>query len=447
MSQSNLTLWNEPEKDIIPATLSSPSEIAGYAKQLSVRDRTQIVQNFQQGNFEIAINFVWSKAMAALKRELATLGMKFLGEMLGKPDLTDDDDVFDAVTDREAIRLAEELGIVTPTEAMRLRHGHELVTHFSQLDPSDVDDQGIQMDIAEATQTLKTCIKNILGKPKIDVATNFVEFRDALLSEALKESDNRINTLISSPYFFHKLTISILLSSIKKNIGARLEHSLANFNLIIPLLWKGLRDAEKWQVGHAYAEMHSAGRSSAVIGLKTALIKVQGFDYVPENLRSDTFVKAAEILIAAHEGVNNFYNETTPIKALCKLGTTIPAPALSMCATAILCVRLGNPYGISWAAAQVADQLLDGFTSERWRYYLNQCLPGDVRILEKLYNDKPQENWIALVKKYELQKINIGKNKEIMQLVNDSFTGNKKKIVASVDKLRKAYYGQQLKKS
>ena len=447
MIEKNLTLWNEPEKEFLPAKLSNPSEIADYARQLSARERNQIIQNFQNQHYEIAVSYVWSKAMSALKRELSTLGVKFLGEMLNKPDLTDDDDVYSAVTDREAIRLAEELGIVSPTEAMRLRHAQELITHFSQLDASAIDDQSIEMDVNEATQALKTCIKNILGKPKIEVATNFVEFRDSLISTTLKESDRRIKTLLHSPYFFHKLTVSILLSSIKKNIGARLEHSLANLNLIIPLLWSSLRDTEKWQIGHSYAEVHASGRSSIVSGLRTALLKVQGFDYVPENLRSDTFVKAAESLIAAHEGINNFHNEEAPIKVLFKLGSTIPAPAFSICTSAILSVRLGNFYGHSWSAVPVAVQLLDNFTQDRWQYYLNQCLPGDIRILEKLYNDNPLKNWIELVKKYDLHKINITKNKDISLLTSDSFQENTKKIKSHIDKLRKAYYGQQIKRT
>jgi len=95
------------------------------------------------------------------------------------------------------------------------------------------------MQPEEAVSVLKTCIRNILGKPKIDVATEFVEFRDALLSETLKSDDHRVSNLLVSPYFFHKLTVSILLANIKKNIGAKLQHALANFNLIIPELWIG----------------------------------------------------------------------------------------------------------------------------------------------------------------------------------------------------------------
>lgn len=445
MIERELTLWEQKEKAILPAKIISPTAIIEYAKQLSTRERNQIVQNFQMGNYEMVVNFIWSKAMSALKRELATLGIKFLGEMLSKPDLSDDDDVFDAVTDREAIRLAEELGIVSSTEAMRLRHTQELVAHFSQLDAMQVDREDIEMDQPEAVQSLKTCVKNILGKPKIEVATKFIEFRDALISETLRENDSRIAKLIESPYFFHKLAVSILLSNIKKNIGAKLEHALANFNLLIPSLWNYLRDTEKWQIGHTYAEIHAAGRALAVSGLKTALLKVKGFDYVPENLRSDTFIKAAENVIKAHEGMQNFYNEETPMRILHKLGSTIPRPAFSICASAILSVRLGNYYGVSWSAKPIADELLDQFTQDRWEYYLSQCLPGDIRILDKLAYDKPCSNWFEIAKKY-FKKLSI-RNKDVMLLVINSIEGNKSKVLIYRDNLMKAYYGKQLKKA
>jgi len=439
-----LTLWDSSQKEILPAGINTPAKIAEYAKQLSLRERKQIAQSFEAENYEVAINYVWNKAMAALKKELSTLGMKFLGEMLNKPDLKEDDNVFDAVTDREAIRLAAELGMVTSTEAMRLRQAHELTTHFSQLEAMESDEQNVQMQSEEAVSILKTCIRNILGKPKINVATEFVEFRDALLSETLKSDDYRVSNLLVSPYFFHKLTVSILLANIKKNIGAKLQNALANFNLIIPELWDRLRDTEKWQIGHTYSEVHAAGQSIATSGIKAALLKVKGFDYVPETLRSDTFIKAAENVIKAHEGMNNFFNEESPMKVLVKLGSTIPGPSFSICASAILSVRLGNSYGHSFSGSPLADELLDSFTPERWEYYLNQCLPGDIRILEKLTSEKPQQNWFRLVQKYEFSNLHT-KNKDVTHLITSSVSQNKAKAQTYISNLIQAYYGNKKK--
>ena len=129
-----LVRWDAPAEAAMPAEVRAVPEIVSYARQLSARERRQVVSGFEAGSFEMVTTFVWSKAMAALKRDLGALGMQLLGEMLNRPDLSDDDDVVDSITDREAVRLAEELGVVSSTEAMRLRQAHETIAHFSTLD-------------------------------------------------------------------------------------------------------------------------------------------------------------------------------------------------------------------------------------------------------------------------------------------------------------------------
>lgn len=442
MTNNKLALWQPKDVQILPANAQEPAEIVPHAQQLSNRDRNQVVVGFKAGNYEMVVNFVWIKAMASLKRELATVGMRFLGEMLGRPDLSEDVDVVDSITDREAIRLAEELGVVSSTEAMRLRQSQELVTHFSKLDPSLIDEEGIQMEELEAKSTLRVCVKNILGKPKIQVATEFVEFRGALESRTLDNNDRQIKNLHASPYFFRRLTISILLSVISEASGAKLEHSLANMNLILPLVWDGLRDTEKWQVGRTYAEVHSEGMTTAMGGLRKALLKVEGFDFVPESLRSTTFIDAAEKVIKAHEGFDNFYLEEAPMKVLKRLGTVIPTPAFPICASAILAVRLGNRYGKSYSASPIAGDMLDRFTSDRWEYYLNQCLPGDIRILDKLFHDRPRKECSRLVTKYELPGLNIN-NRDVKRLIGSAESKNHQKTEHYAKILRQQYYGKR----
>ena len=439
MSKNDVVIWQQVDTSVIPATAKTPMEITSFAQQLSKRDQHQVVAAFQSQSYEMAIGFVWLKTISALKRVLSTLGMQFVGEMLNNPEITENDDI-DVITEKDALRLAEELGIVSQTEGIRLRHVQEIITHLSQLETT-VDNEEIVMDELEALNALKVCVKNILGRPKVDVATKFVEFRAALESASLTPSDPRVVMLISSPYFFHKLTINILLSVVKTSIGAKLENALANLNLILPLLWGNLRDTERWQVGNTYRDLYANGQTTAVGGLQSVLLKVKGFDYVPENLRSNTFIFAAENLIRAHEGLNNFYNEESPMRTLSKLGSTIPAPAFPVCASAILSVRLGNRYGISWAALPFADRMLDEFTKDRWSYYLNQCLPGDIRILQKLDEKNPRANWFNLISKYDLKNIEF-KNKLVEKLVKSSADGNADATSKAQIALIQSYYGK-----
>lgn len=436
---NDIVLWQPEGGQIVPASAKTPAKIASYALQLSSRDTKQIVSAFDSGHYEMAVSYLWGKTVTALKKELATVGVTLLAEMLGRTDVDEDDDVDDILTTKDAIKLAEELGIVNSTDAIRLRHTHELISHFSQLGFEDSDIE--EIDESEAISSLRACIKAVLGRPKVEVAKKFIEFREALEGETLGVDDHRIQFLKSSPYFFKKLTINVLMNAAKKKTGAQLEHVLGNINSFIPALWDGLRDTEKWQIGRTYAEAFAEGQISTVSGLKAALVKVRGFDFVPENLRSDTFVKAAEEIIRAHDGLNNFYNEPAPVRNLAKLGSTIPAPALPACMTALLCVFLGNSYGVSWDAAYEASKLLDKISIDRWSYYLNNVLPSENRILNKLDSSKPRKNWIELTIKYNLENSVIN-NKLVQSLISASVNSKDDKIGKIASKIIKEYYGK-----
>ena len=438
-----MTLWRTDGRDLVPRNIRTPKAIAEHAAQLSKRERRQIVAAFEAEHYEMGLNFLWLRTVTALKRELATVGLGLLGEMLGRVGVNEDDDVEDLLTARDAIRLAEELGVITPTEALRLRHTHEIVTHFNQL--AIGEDDGEEMDDSEAIASLKACVKAVLAKPRVEVAKKFVEFREALESESFASDEDRIDHLLSSPYFFLKLTIGILMNSAKNSTGAKLEHCLANTNVVIPRLWPKLQEAERWQVGRTYAEVYSEGKKTSASGLKQALMKVQGFDFVPENLRSDTFVKAAEAILRAHDGMNNFYNEPSPTRSLAQLGTSIPIPALPACMSALLSVVLGNEYGSSWVASSIASDILLGLGRDRWRYYLNQVLPTDSRILNKLASDtgdQPLSQWMVAVEKYNLADLQI-KDLQVSMLVKAAAA--KKAIDArkSAAKLLRQYYGKK----
>jgi len=426
MNEQQLVPWEPRESAIVPSSAMTPAAIIEHAQQLTKREVNQIISNFNSGHYEIASTYVWSKAIAGLCKLLSTLGMEFIGEMLQRPDINADSDITTAVTPFETISLAEDLGMVSSTEAMRLRHAYEIINHFTSIGPQDEDEA--VMNPEEAISCLRTCVQNILGHPKLAVAQDFAEFRKSLEEQTFDKDDEQMASLSMSPYFYLKTILSVLLALLKTSNGAQLEHAVRNINVILPLLWKKLRKPERWQTGQTYAELYNDGKKPAVTGLKKALLKVSGFDFVPENLRSHTFTATANTVLKAHEGMNNYYNEPAPMKTLASLGTTIPSPAFPVCMTATLSVRLGNPYGFSTAAQSYAQQVMRGLSEERWKYYLDECLLGDRRILLKLLNDKPRNRWTQLVEEFELQPEFVT-NRSVKNLLQASLKKDNTRIV------------------
>jgi hypothetical protein len=398
---NTVVVWKEPQGAVVPRSADSALAIAAVAKNLSTRDQKQIVSAFQSESFEMMAGFVLNKALSQLKRALASMGMTFVGEMLGRADINEDSVPTVSISDYEAITLARELGVINSTDAKRLTQHLELLAHFDSLNINDAETE--EMAREEALSFLRTCVISVLGREGDVAPAEFVAFRSELEGRTLKESDAELATLRVAPYFFKKTTLSILIAAAKTKTGAQFEHTLGNIVVIVPALWESLRDSEKYSLGQAYAEAVSAGSNAVMLALKKALSAVQGFDFVPESLRSQTFSAAAANVISVHTAMDNFYNEPAALQALSRLGTTIPWPAFPICMSAVLAVKLGNNYGVSNAAISTADQLLGRLTKNQWDYYLNECLPGDELVLQKLtWYRKPRAQWIKVVREFQL---------------------------------------------
>jgi len=392
-----------------------------------------IVSGMENGSFEMVSTFVWTKAAAVLKKQISSLGMEFVGEMLGRPDLDEDSDPA-TIADHEALSLAEDLGIINGTQGIRLKHALELVSHFTRLEQDAADSD--EMEEEEALMLLKTCISSILSKPTFETAVQFADFRKALGKRTLKDDDGDVLAIVDSPYFFIRTTLSILLSLVKAAKGATQEHALGNLSTLVPKLWPKLREPEKWQIGQAYAEVNAEGNREASTGLKRALLKVQGFDFVPESLRSNTFTETAARVLAAHFGFNNFYTEQEPIATLAGLGTAIPRPAFAKCMEAALAVWLGNAWGYSYAARPYALKIFESLRNEQWEYYFNECLRRDRTVLDKMSETKPLEHWVDLAQKFEFDEFALRKSATITKFVEASVEGKLVEVQRLAAKLR-----------
>lgn len=425
MTDTALTRWSPREASIIPREVRQPSDLMGYAVQLSPREQAQIAVALEGESYEMASVFVWSKAIAALRRRLSSLGMDLIGQMLGRPDIDEFSSIDHSITDHELIGLASDLGVLSATDALRMKQTQELVTHFASITGSEAESN--QMQWEEAFRCIRVSIEAILGHEQIELPHQFVEFRRSLESRSFQPEDPEIEALRVSPEFFKRTTASILLAQLHSAKGAAAEHTYSNVRVIVPALWPGLAKPVRWQVGQTYAELHNAGQAKLLASkaLRQALVEVKGFDYVPETLRSTTYSSAAQRVLQAHEGFDNFYNEIPAMRHLASLGTSIPMPAVPSVMTALLAVCLGNGRGISYGAEPVAKGMLAALDKERWTYYLRELLARDKLILAKLHSHKDsQERWARLIVEFNLQEylpkskdavsalVNAGKNRQ-----------------------------------
>lgn len=412
----SLQLWQGPDGIELPLAIKDPAEIIPFATYLTEVQQRRIVSAFEGGAYDMAAEYAWKKAIVKLKDTIGTLGMTFIGEMLNRPDIDEYTSIDTVLTDYSTIQLAEQLGVIGKTAALKLRQANELITHYFSKDATE------ELDYVAAFDIVRTSVKYILGEQDISIALEFSKFRDRLLTETMPVHDSQLDQVINSPVFYLRTVITILITSIKTDIGAKLENALGNLNTMLPHIWEKLGENDKWNIGSTYRDVTASGNATAISGVKTALSKVSGFDYVPENLRSNTFIKAAKQLIDTHFAFNNFYNEPMAVKKLATLGRTIPAPALMDCIQAYLVVILGNYYGRANSAVGQAENELAKITPDRWYKYFEKGIANDDIILEKLKNSNMVAYFSNFLNSYNLNEFTELPNK--VQLLYNAIVRN-----------------------
>lgn len=417
---------------MLPSASSVPAMME-YNRALKPREAEKIVQAVNAGLYDMAAEYIWSRTISILKKDIMQFGDEFVAEMLDRPygDI-------DSISEYEIISLSADLGFINKTAKMEFLQYSETIQHYmSETDPDE------EYPSTKLVDMVRSCIKHVLGNDIIECNVPFASFRDRLKTDVVTTAHPMYSQLMGSPYFYKKTATKTLLNLAKTlQDSAERENVFANIGYLISGVWPALSSDDRWAVGRSYAQANNDGDLNLSRALKSLLIKIKGFDYVPENLRSNSYIKAAKDLLGAHHGMNNFYNEPGYAKTLSEMGSSIPAPAFGTCMTAILACKLGNGYGYSWNAQQYLDALLDRVTPDRWLYYFETIFPTDETILYKLINQSdPTERFHDLVVKYKLHELrytNPGIRKCIQSFSGENLRSAKKNCEEMYSKLNHA---------
>ncbi|MGX4584518.1 hypothetical protein [Paenibacillus chitinolyticus] len=417
--EDSMVLWHANTSVTVSLVdADKANEIIPYAIGLRENEKKKIVQAFDAKLYDMATEYTWKRTINKLKSAVLKFGIDFVLEMLGRPSANIDNPE-DTLTETDIINLSADLGIIDRTAKLLMLQQVELINHFT--DP-EVDSE---MPKLTALSCLSTCVQYVLGQNN-ETEIEFNNFRDRLFKESLADDDSLFILLDDAPYFYKRTVVRTLLNLMKNTNGGERDNVLHNFDRFIPRLWDKISGEDKWSIGNTYAETISNGDIKEASYLKNVLTKVKGFDYVPETLRSQTFIEIAQELQRAHLNFNNFYNEPSAAKKLEELGT-IPSPAFGTCMTAILMCKLGNSYGISEAAQPSLDRMLSRVSDVRWKYYLDEVFLNESNVLIKLLRDRPYKKWLELISEYKLVELSLD-NQNIRRLIELSVSGKRQLV-------------------
>jgi len=388
-----------------PAGLNLPlvtnvSELVQFGVALPEPVRNKVAKYYQIGDFITAANAVWDRAINLLRKRILSLGEEFVADMVESDDL----DYVRNLPAYRVIDLAHDLGFIDKSGRRKLQSANEQYNFFNNTDAEDYE----EMPQDEANIIIKNCISYILCTTDDSFGLQFNDFREKLKTGAITELyDDDKAMFATCPYFYLKTTVRSLLKLFRDTDGIEFDNVTRNMNTVFPVIWDRLKIEERRALADAYTDYSESDEAREKI-IKGVMLQVRGFDYVKENVRSRTYIQTAKKLIDIHFGMQNFYNEPRAIKDLEDLGTVIPKLALKECVTAILYVKLGNQYGTSWRAEEVADRMLSNLTEEDWITYLENYMIEEEYLLDGIDQSRKMRNkWKEVIKTYNLKKLSI----------------------------------------
>ena len=419
-------LWTASSGVSLPKS-DEVAKVLSYNIQLKEKEIKCVTNNYVDENFEMASEFVWERTIKILRDRVLSLGVEFVGEMIG----FNNNAYIRELPAFEVINLASELGFIDSTGKMRLSQADEIVKHYRERDIKE------EMPKNESDTVIRACIQYVLGIATTGATMEFGNFRDSLKHELFEKQQERLVLLEGSPYFYKRTTVRALINLLATTEGAEYEIVALNFCKIIEMVWDDLSSDDKYFIGTTYSQYVSAGKENLILTFKSALQRVHGFDYVPENLRSISFVQAAKNIKRVHHEIDNFYNEPDAVHRLEILGTTIPRPALKEAISACIVVYLGNAYGTSNDAMPFVDKVFDKVNKDAWGYYINGCLAFDEDVMAKIScGDRRTDRWCNFVKQNNFNEIEI-RDKYIKELIVYSTENDIKNVKVVAMKIRK----------
>lgn len=329
-----------------------------------------------------AINYIWNLTIYDLYKKIEKYGIDYFSSAInweGKPLKKLED--LQEVKDYQVIDGAYALGILPDEAQFFLQQCREIRNNFSAAHyPMG------ELDKFETINFIKNCIKYVLT---YDLPAPGIQIKDLVvrLSQDKLNKGEEITFIIEnqSKRIHGAILHNLFNNYIKQDCNAILKY---NIKLIAPKLWELVDEEVKSSIASKFTSLKDIKGQDEANEALSFLKLVEGVSYIPEGYKDIIFSKHSRLLIDAHFGMNNFYNEPGYARDLASLGNDVPTSAIQSYVKAIVLSYIGNCYGISRNAQSYNEEMLTNLSQTGVRT-LFRLISNDKQVVRELCSMSP----------------------------------------------------------
>jgi hypothetical protein len=328
------------------------------------------------GLFDGAINNVWNAVIVNLRQQLSNFGKSAAHSVLGD---SFSDNQLDSLRDSELLTICGQLNIISEEGVFALSQCREMRNRFSAAHPSEA-----HIDDTDFMNFLSRCIRYGLQTEQQGNGIDFSKFLSAVSGNQLTtDGIQRLADEAKETFPIQREMIIKILFSIYCDPSSA-ESKRSNALAICQCLANELRDDRV--ATELLTDYHGAmlGNEKKASAARNFFEKTGTVSLLPDSEQVAAYSRACKNLMAAHEGMDNFYNEEPFAERLASLSATgqVPADVQREYVRTVMACFVGNTYGTACSAECYYKSMIKEFS------------PAEIKIMFEIPYEETQNDYL-----------------------------------------------------
>lgn len=345
-----------PDIEIVYAWRDLPRELSAIPPALRGELVARMCVAVSTGLFDGAINYAWNATILHLRDQVRAFGLPVVASTLQKEfeerQLTE-------LQDSQLLELALKLGLISEDGFFFLDQCRDTRNNFSAAHPvmGKINDR-------EFTTFLNRCVRYALAAQAFPKGVDVAAFISALKGPRFNSA--QLALWVERLDGTHDAQRQLLFGTVHGIYcdPATSEPGRLNALDICGQCYPRLSAAVKSVLVDRHSDYVAKGDAPRHVASQQLFEKLGALTLLNESERHGVISHAIQRLWTVHQGMNNFYNEPPFAERLLRVSEQGAIPEtiqLEFVAVVVGC-KIGNDWGVSWAATDYYDQIIRSFS-------------------------------------------------------------------------------------
>lgn len=306
------------------------------------------------GLFDSAINYVWNSTVVELRQKVIRFGLPIVAQLTSK---TLDENKLLEMMDHELLKLCLELNLITEEGYFKLDQCRAIRNSFSAAHPAVG-----ALDEDEVVNFISRCARAALSDVNVPAGVNFTDLISAIKAGGfITDQTTHWSAAIKGTHTAQRELIATALHGMfcDEALGQSARTNCAT--LFLPAV-------ELDGIPSTIIDQHQSyigkGEAAKAAASRDFFTRFSMLGMLSEAERHSIVSTACDRLNAAHQQMNNFYNEPPFAARLHEIvgASVVPETVRWKFVQTVVSCAMGNQYGVCWSANAHYESMIKDFS-------------------------------------------------------------------------------------